>query len=226
MKLRMSLFLMMAVMLAIMLSPRVVHAEGTPTRSWAETTYKVYVVKEGDTLGTIARKFGVTIAAIKKANHLDVERIYVGQKLRIPTRQTQVIATQGQVLATRPPGFIPPNAYKWIEVDLSQQRLYAYENGQLVFKTLISSGVAGHRTPVGRFRIWAKIRRQTMSGPGYNLPNVQWVMYFAGENAIHGTYWHHNFGRPMSHGCVNATNRAARWLYQWAPQGTIVVVHR
>ena len=65
-----------------------------------------------------------------------------------------------------------------------------------------------------------------MSGPGYRLPNVQWVQYFVGANALHGTYWHHNFGHPMSHGCVNLTNKDARFLYNWAPYGTPVVVHR
>ncbi len=185
------------------------------------TDYKTYVVQEGDTLGIIARKFGVTIAAIKKVNQWGtIDRIYVGQKLRIPVQKT----TEKQ--PTRSPNFKAPNASKWIEVDLSEQRLYAYEQDQVVFTTLISSGRAPYYTPIGRFRIWAKVRRQTMTGPGYRLPNVQWVMYFAGQNAIHGTYWHHNFGRPMSHGCVNASNKAAKWLYNWAPYGTIVIVHR
>jgi lipoprotein-anchoring transpeptidase ErfK/SrfK len=64
-----------------------------------------------------------------------------------------------------------------------------------------------------------------MTGPGYNLPNVPWVMYFAGANAIHGAYWHNNFGRPMSHGCVNMRISEAQWLYNWASIGTPVVVH-
>ncbi|MEJ5199253.1 MAG: L,D-transpeptidase, partial [Anaerolineae bacterium] len=87
------------------------------------------------------------------------------------------------------------------------------------------SGVAGHRTPVGRFAIRTKIRSQRMVGPGYNLPNVPWVMYFAGANALHGTYWHNNFGRPMSHGCINLRIPDAQWLYNWASIGTPVVVH-
>ncbi len=203
----------------MMVLPAPIHAASPHDSGVAQTQYKVYVVKEGDTLGLIARKHGITIAALKKANNLTADRIYVGQKLRIPVKATP---QKNQPTSH----FKGPNAYKWIEVDISQQRLYAHENGQVVFTTLVSTGIAGHRTPLGQFRIWAKVRRQTMSGPGYNLPNVQWVMYFAGENAIHGTYWHHNFGHPMSHGCVNVTNKAARWLYNWAPMGTIVVVHR
>ncbi len=204
----------------LMLLPSTSHAASPSNSGVAQTQYKVYVVKEGDTLGLIARKNGLTIAALKKANNLSADRIYVGQKLRIPVKAAEKKKNRSTS------NFQGPNAYKWIEVDISQQRLYAHENGQVVFTTLVSTGVAGHRTPLGQFRIWAKVRRQTMSGPGYNLPNVQWVMYFAGENAIHGTYWHNNFGRPMSHGCVNVTNQAARWLYNWAPKGTIVVVHR
>ena len=224
-----------AIMLAGMPSTAFAAPETSNVASPQNVQYKIYVVKEGDTLGIIARKFNVTIAAIKKANNLSAGTIYVGQKLRIPVKTqpkkqpkqpTQPSTSPVKKQPTRSPGFRAPNARKWIEVDLSQQRLYAHENGQVVFTTLISSGRSPYRTPIGRFRVWAKVRRQTMSGPGYSLPNVQWVMYFAGANAIHGTYWHHNFGHPMSHGCVNATNKAAKWLYNWAPYGTIVVVHR
>ena len=65
-----------------------------------------------------------------------------------------------------------------------------------------------------------------MSGPGYSLPNVEWVSYFVKSYAIHGTYWHNNFGTPMSHGCVNMRVREAKWLFNWAPKGTRVIVHR
>jgi lipoprotein-anchoring transpeptidase ErfK/SrfK len=81
-------------------------------------------------------------------------------------------------------------------------------------------------TPVGEFKIYRKVRSQVMSGPGYHLPNVEYVSYFAGGNAIHGTYWHNNFGHPMSHGCVNMRNDDARWIYRWAPVGTPVRVQR
>ena len=65
-----------------------------------------------------------------------------------------------------------------------------------------------------------------MRGPGYNLPNVPWTMYFRGGYAIHGVYWHTNFGTPMSHGCINMKKSDARWLYRWAPRGTKVRIHR
>ena len=63
-----------------------------------------------------------------------------------------------------------------------------------------------------------------MTGPGYDLPDVPWTMYFYQDYGIHGTYWHHNFGHPMSHGCVNMQTDDAKWLYDWAPLGTSVLI--
>lgn len=115
---------------------------------------------------------------------------------------------------------------KWIEVDLSQQRLYAHEGQNRVLTAVVSTGTRYHPTVTGRFRIYAKYRSTPMSGPGYYLPGVPWTMYFYGGYAIHGTYWHNNFGHPMSHGCINMKTAEARWLFNWAPVGTLVVVHR
>lgn len=114
---------------------------------------------------------------------------------------------------------------KWIEVILAEQRLIAWEDGRAVVSTSISSGTRKHPTVRGTFKIYRKYVRQRMTGPGYNLPNVPYVMYFKGSFALHGTYWHNNFGRPMSHGCVNLPTGTAGWLYEWAPKGTTVVVH-
>ncbi|MDX1378970.1 MAG: L,D-transpeptidase, partial [Anaerolineales bacterium] len=70
-----------------------------------------------------------------------------------------------------------------------------------------------------------KYRSNKMSGPGYYLPDVPYIMYFHGSYGLHGTYWHNNFGTPMSHGCVNLTIEDAGWLYNWASIGTLVNVH-
>lgn len=114
---------------------------------------------------------------------------------------------------------------KYIIIDISRQKLYAY-NGKLVVKSFyISSGTRIHPTPKGKFRIFAKTRSTLMDGVDYYLPNVQWVSWFrSGGYSIHGTYWHHNFGHRMSHGCINASNRNAKWIYQWAPIGTPITV--
>ncbi len=104
---------------------------------------------------------------------------------------------------------------KWIEVDLSEQKLTAYEGTKVVFTTKISSGRARTPTILGKFRIVRKFQSQLMTGPGYYLPNVPYVMYFQGNYALHGAYWHNNWGTPMSHGCVNLRREDAKWLYEW-----------
>lgn len=116
-----------------------------------------------------------------------------------------------------------------ISVDLSEQRVYLFENDQVVRSFLASTGLSGPTNP-GSFRIFAHVRIQGMGDPNlvfadYYTPDVPWVTYFDGDIAFHGTYWHNNFGTPMSHGCVNLTIDDARFLYEWAPDGTEVNVH-
>ncbi len=120
---------------------------------------------------------------------------------------------------------IPMRRGKWIEVIIAEQRLIAWEDGRMVMTTLVSTGAQDTPTIRGTFRIYRKLGSQRMRGPGYDLPDVPHVMYFKGGYAMHGTYWHNNFGQPMSHGCVNIPPGKAAWLYDWAPQGTVVVVH-
>jgi lipoprotein-anchoring transpeptidase ErfK/SrfK len=118
---------------------------------------------------------------------------------------------------------------RWIDVDLSEQKLVAYEGLIPVFQTLVSTGTASHPTVTGQFRIWLRFRAQDMDGYrlGYNyyLRDVPYVQYFYEDYSLHGTYWHNNFGHPMSHGCVNLATPDARWLYEWAGYGTLVNVH-
>ena len=181
------------------------------------------MVRRGDTLAKISQRYGVTIAALRKTNNIrNVNRIFVGQRLQIPGRAKSSNSSQASKPAT------PKVAYgkKWIEVDLSSQRLVAHQGDSVVLQTKVSTGLRNTPTPVGRYAVRTKVRRQTMTGPGYSLPNVQWVMYFYRDYAIHGTYWHNRFGRPMSHGCVNVRNNQAKFLYNWASHGTPVIVHR
>jgi hypothetical protein len=130
------------------------------------------------------------------------------------------------------PDYTPELWPKWIDIDLSQQVLTAYEGDMPVFTALVSTGIARYPTPTGSFRILYKLPSDDMTGglagtdEYYYLPDVPWVMYFrSGGYAIHGTYWHNNFGRPMSHGCVNMRIPDAQWLYGWAPVGTPILVH-
>jgi hypothetical protein len=126
---------------------------------------------------------------------------------------------------------------KRIEVDLKRQRLYAYEGDLLRFNFLISSG-KWNSTPDGTFKIWAKVRSQKMSGGSkqlgtyYYLPNVPYIMFFYNETtkkslgySFHGTYWHNNFGTPMSHGCINMNTSEAKQLFNWAEIDTPVVIY-
>jgi len=114
---------------------------------------------------------------------------------------------------------------RWIDVNLSQQRTYAYEGDTLVNSFVVSTGTWQTPTVTGKFKIWIKVRSQAMSGPGYYLPDVPFVMYFYKDYGLHGTYWHNNFGTPMSHGCVNLTIPDSEWLYNFASVGTVVNVH-
>jgi len=128
-----------------------------------------------------------------------------------------------------PTAAIPPSggnpAERWIDISLSTQSITAYEGSTPVRTFIVSTGLPNTPTVTGQFRIYLRYDSQTMSGPGYYLPGVQWVQYFYSGYALHGTYWHNNFGQPMSHGCVNMTNADALWMYQWADYGTVVNVH-
>jgi lipoprotein-anchoring transpeptidase ErfK/SrfK len=116
---------------------------------------------------------------------------------------------------------------KHIYVDLSTQKLYAFQGDTKVLQSYIASG-KWNPTPVGNFHIWTKLRATRMSGGEgadyYNLPNVPYVMYFYQDYGLHGAYWHDNFGHKMSHGCVNLREVDARDLYNWAEIGTPVSV--
>lgn len=119
----------------------------------------------------------------------------------------------------------PGNGVHWFDVDLSDQRMYAYEGDTLVRTFVVSTGTWQTPTITGRFKVWIKLRSAPMSGPGYYLPDVPYIMYFSGDYGIHGTYWHNNFGVPMSHGCVNLSIPDAEWAYNFAVVGTVVNVH-
>jgi lipoprotein-anchoring transpeptidase ErfK/SrfK len=133
---------------------------------------------------------------------------------------------------TEPPAAeepLPPSGAsfdgRWIDVDLTNQRTYAFEGDTLVNSFLVSTGTYLHPTVTGEYQIYVKYRYADMSGPGYYLADVPYVMYFYKGYGLHGTYWHHNFGAPMSHGCVNLSTEDAGWLFNWASVGTIVYVH-
>ena len=130
------------------------------------------------------------------------------------TRQSESIALATTRLET--------SQDRWIEIDLSAQRLKGRER---VYEVNISTGKTATPTPTGVFSIHSKLRRDRMRGADYDVPNVPHVMYFHRGYAIHGAHWHHRFGTPVSHGCVNLPLDDAAWLYNWSSVGTTLVIH-
>ncbi len=114
---------------------------------------------------------------------------------------------------------------KLIDVNLTEQRVYAYDNNQLVRTLICSSGSQATPSLTGTYTVYAKADKVNMSGPGYNAPNVPWVLMFNGDYTIHGNYWSTRFGVPTSHGCVGLPLDQAQWLYGWTPIGTVVQIH-
>lgn len=132
----------------------------------------------------------------------------------------------GSGLATYQPG----GPEVWIDVNLTTQSMVVYQGDAPIIETFVSTGREGFATPPGSYRINAKIDVQDMEGvlggEYYNVPSVPWVMYFTDVgHAIHGAYWHDNFGSVMSHGCVNLPVDTAEYLYSITEVGTRVEIH-
>lgn len=127
------------------------------------------------------------------------------------------------------PSRFTSNGEKWIDVNLSTQTLTAFEGQTPVYSVTVSTGTSQYPTVVGTFNIYVKYKKARMRGgsgaDAYDLPDVPYVMYFHRGYGVHGTYWHNNFGIPMSHGCVNLPIPDSEWLFNWAPIGTKVVTH-
>jgi len=206
----------------------------------------VHIVQAGEDVGIIADFYGISVYALVQANRLDDSNLIIpGQRLRIPPATAEnapVVAVPGYHQHTT----FPTTTEKWIDVDLSEQRVVAYEGTTQVNAFIISSGLPGTPTVSGTFRIWAKVSVQDMYGGNraagnyYYLEDVPWVQYFYKDYAFHGTTWHANFGRPASRGCINMSPADAEWLFGWAGPamdntgwlisnadnpGTLVVVH-
>jgi len=175
-----------------------------------------HVVERGQELGLIARQYGVSVEDIMALNDIsNPDVIWVGQELIIPAG--------GEYIPENIPA-APLASGKSIVVSTNDQRIYAYENGQLVRSHLVSTGLPATPTVLGDYNIYVKYVADDMAGPDYFLPQVPYTMYFFQGYGIHGTYWHNAFGRPMSHGCVNLPVAEAEWFFNWAQVGTLVRV--
>jgi len=139
---------------------------------------------------------------------------------------------EGRKVARVTPNTTPPEGAattRWIDVDLAEQTLAVYDNNQLVFATVIATGLEPFWTRPGLFQIYQKKETETMRNNDptdyYYLDNVPWTMYFDKARALHGAYWRTRFGYPQSHGCVNLSVGDAHWLFNWAHEGDYVYVH-
>lgn len=171
-----------------------------------------------------------TISCIKdlsgKFESGETKATFLGKTLSVPgLRNLARIPTQPVLGAS--------TSNKRIEVDLTHQTLHAFEDGKELFTFPVSSG-KWYPTPTGTFHIWIKLRYTKMEGGDpaigtyYNLPNVPYVMFFYNNQvsqargfSLHGTYWHNNFGHPMSHGCVNMRTEDVEKIFYWVdPSGS------
>jgi len=194
-----------------------------PVTQAAEGT--IHVVQSGENLFRIGLRYGVSVAQLQAANQLSHINIFVGQRLRIPSGAAVAMSAAPPLPSAEATSTAAASGEaREIVVDLSEQKVYMYENGSLVQTMIASTGVAATPTVLGTYRIYLRHPKQTMSGPGYYLPDVPYVQYFYQGYGFHGTYWHNNFGTPMSRGCVNLTIADAEWLYNWASIGTLVRV--
>ena len=213
---------------------------------------RTHVVQPGESLGALATRYGTTLDALVARNNIANPSIIApGVELLVPppppVERMSVFPVDADGIQR--PLVFPTSDEKWINVDLSEQRVIAYEGSEPVNIFIISSGKAGSPTVTGTFRIWIKTAIQDMwggdraAGDYYYLPGVKWVQYFHEDYSFHTAYWHNSFGTPMSRGCINMREADARWLFEWAGPawddagegwqrpaednpGTLVVIHQ
>ena len=196
-------------------------ASNSGQASTGDTT--TYTVRRGDSVASIAYRYGTTIAAIAQANGLaNPSYIYAGQRLRIPS---------GGSVAPAPAAPAATGGGKRIVIDLSAQRMYVYQNGQMIWNWVVSTGRPGQETAVGHYSVLNRIPNAYASTWGLQMP--YWLgIYWAGrlQNGIHalpiqanGTrLWDGYLGQRVSFGCVILGTQNAATLYNWAPVGTPV----
>jgi hypothetical protein len=153
------------------------------------------------------------------------EWLLIGPDEWVPGRQVGVVF----------PSANPPEGVtngRWIDVDLAEQTLAVYDNNQLVFASLIATGIEPYWTRPGLFQIYKMKETEDMSGAFeadrsdyYFLEKVPYTLYFDKARAIHGAYWRTSLGYEQSHGCVNMSIGDAAWVFKWAKEGDWVYVH-
>jgi hypothetical protein len=179
-----------------------------------------WVLREGAPI--LARPGG---RRVRRATRRDVLRLSGASRGSLELTDGTFIRAADVARATSAP---PPESLRpgerWIDVDVSEQVLVAYEGERPVYATLVSTGRAlpTHETPLGEFRIWVKLATSDMDDlerddveRNYSIESVPWVQFFDGSNGFHAAFWHDDFGRRRSHGCVNLSPADARWLFEF-----------
>jgi hypothetical protein len=165
---------------------------------------------------------GIELAALHEIQLSDLGRQAIQRTNRTFTSSVKL---------TGAPDWSPTNWQRRIDVDLSAQRLIAYEGDTPVYRAPVATGKDGFNTPIGSFAIYSKYPMETMTGSAggetWYVPDIPWVQYVVGGVALHGTYWHDQWGTGfrLSHGCINLNIDDAQWLYEWADVGTTVDIH-
>ena len=172
----------------------------------------------------LAKKYGVSIDPVDQGGvPTYAEDLFIPPATPTPTASQTPTATASQFGTGN-------GGERWIEIDLTAQYLTAWEGDVAVNGTYVSTGREGFDTPPGSYTILTKTGTQTMEGvlggEYYNVPDVPNTQYFTDRgHALHGAYWHNNFGTVMSHGCVNLPIGFDGWLYEWTSIGTRVELH-
>ncbi len=177
-----------------------------------------YLVPIGEVM---AARFGLDTAPVGQG-----DLPAYSEELFVPPPPPTPVPTAG---ASDPGVVLDPNAERWFEVSIGQQYGWARQGDVVLWEGYLSTGKESFETPTGTFFVNSKLPVQDMEGvlggEYYNVPEVPDVMYFTDRgHAIHGTYWHNNFGVPMSHGCINLPMDVADWIYGWAPMGMRVEI--
>lgn len=160
-----------------------------------------------------------TPVTVYEEQQVDAWRWYrVGEAAWVEQRKLGLV-----IPISRPDGITATE--KWIDVNLYEQTLAAYEGDRMVYATLVSSGLPRWPTQQGLFRVWGKLQAGRMTGgfggaDYYFLEDVPWTLYFTEGYALHGAYWHDRFGFRHSHGCVNMPLADAQWLFDWVTPAT------
>jgi hypothetical protein len=200
---------------------------GTPDREFGWVIYQTESQSapggDGELTGNVLQKFDV-IQVYQKMEAAGTTWLLIGPDEWIDKTKTALVYP-----AEQPPAGVDNG--RWIEVNLYEQTISAYQQNRLVFATVTSTGIPGWWTRPGLFQVYEKLESTPMSGAFeadrsdyYYLEDVPWTMYFDEARALHGAYWHNYFGYEQSHGCVNLSPGDSHWLYLWANIGDFVYV--